>query len=78
MGTEDEEFHELKDNYKISTVVWRKLYKYQKTGVRWLHELHDNCVGGILADEMGLGKTVQIAVFLRSIAESYVKSKIFE
>ena len=78
MSTEDDDFHELKDNYKISSSVWSKLYKYQKTGVRWLHELHYHCVGGILADEMGLGKTVQVSCFLRSIAESQQKSKIFE
>uniref|UniRef100_A0AC35FZR0 SNF2 N-terminal domain-containing protein n=1 Tax=Panagrolaimus sp. PS1159 TaxID=55785 RepID=A0AC35FZR0_9BILA len=75
LGTEDEEYHELENNYKINAAVWNKLYKYQKTGVRWLHELHEHCVGGILADEMGLGKTVQIALFLRSIAESNVKSR---
>ncbi|KAE9546017.1 hypothetical protein FO519_010771, partial [Halicephalobus sp. NKZ332] len=59
VSTEDDDFHELNEDYKISNSVWSKLYKYQKTGIRWLHELHSHCVGGILADEMGLGKTVQ-------------------
>jgi SNF2 family DNA or RNA helicase len=53
------------------------LFRYQKTGVRWLHELHDQYVGGILADEMGLGKTIQIIVFLRSLAESQISSRVF-
>lgn len=58
-------------------MVWDKLYKYQKTCVRWLHELYAQYVGGILADEMGLGKTIQLAVFLRSVAESQQESRIF-
>uniref|UniRef100_A0A7E4VM44 DNA repair and recombination protein RAD54-like n=1 Tax=Panagrellus redivivus TaxID=6233 RepID=A0A7E4VM44_PANRE len=75
---DDDSFHELTEDYKVSEVVWEKLYKYQKTGIRWMHQLHEHCVGGILADEMGLGKTVQVCVFLRSLAESYVKSEIFD
>lgn len=71
-------FQELKDEFRISNHCWNKLYKYQKTGVRWLYELHSQCVGGILADEMGLGKTIQICVFLRSLAESHKKSQIFK
>lgn len=42
--------------------------RYQKTGVKWLLELHNLAVGGILADEMGLGKTIQVITFLRSLA----------
>lgn len=42
----------------------RRLFEYQKTGVRWLWELHARDVGGIIGDEMGLGKTVQISAFL--------------
>lgn len=53
-------------------------YRYQKTGVRWLHELHDQYVGGILADEMGLGKTIQIISFLRSLSESQQESRVFK
>lgn len=73
----EETYHELKNDYKVSDLVWERLYKYQKTGVRWLHELHDQYVGGILADEMGLGKTIQIIVFLRSLAESQIGSRVF-
>lgn len=55
----------------------RLLLRYQKTGIRWLYELHTQLVGGILADEMGLGKTIQICVFFRSLAESQQESRIF-
>uniref|UniRef100_A0A914LR06 DNA repair and recombination protein RAD54-like n=2 Tax=Meloidogyne TaxID=189290 RepID=A0A914LR06_MELIC len=71
------DYHELKDGFHISKSVWDLCYKYQKTGIRWLYELHNQCVGGILADEMGLGKTMQICVFLRSLAESQRPSSIF-
>nr|CAD2195522.1 unnamed protein product [Meloidogyne enterolobii] len=71
------DYHELKDGFHISKPVWDLCYKYQKTGIRWLYELHNQCVGGILADEMGLGKTMQICVFLRSLAESQRPSSIF-
>lgn len=46
--------------------------------MRWLLKLHEQYVGGLLADEMGLGKTIQIAVFLRSIAESCQYSRIVD
>ncbi|KAL7072736.1 hypothetical protein ACQ4LE_008179 [Meloidogyne hapla] len=71
-----DDHHELKDGFRISKPVWDLCYKYQKTGVRWLYELHNQCVGGILADEMGLGKTVQICIFLRSLSESQRPSRI--
>lgn len=52
--------------------------RYQKTGVRWLNELHNQCVGGILADEMGLGKTVQVISFLRALAFSRSEDRGFK
>ncbi|KAJ1409782.1 P-loop containing nucleoside triphosphate hydrolase protein, partial [Ochromonadaceae sp. CCMP2298] len=36
------------------------MYEYQREGVRWMHQLFEEGVGGILGDEMGLGKTAQI------------------
>ncbi|GMR47824.1 hypothetical protein PMAYCL1PPCAC_18019 [Pristionchus mayeri] len=66
----EEGLKNIKNDLYINASVWAKLYKYQKTGVRWMGELREQRVGGILADEMGLGKTVQTAVFLRAIAES--------
>ncbi|KHN76863.1 DNA excision repair protein ERCC-6, partial [Toxocara canis] len=75
--SEDDEYHELKNGLRIPNVCWKKLYKYQKTGVRWLSELHEQCVGGILADEMGLGKTIQVICFLRALAFSQVEGRGF-
>ncbi|VDP12559.1 unnamed protein product, partial [Onchocerca flexuosa] len=74
---EENDFHELKNDIKIPNDCWEKLYKYQKTGVRWLNELHNQCVGGILADEMGLGKTVQVISFLRALAFSRLEDRGF-
>ncbi|VDK71165.1 unnamed protein product [Onchocerca ochengi] len=74
---EENNFHELKNDIKIPNDCWKKLYKYQKTGVRWLNELHNQCVGGILADEMGLGKTVQVISFLRALAFSRLEDRGF-
>lgn len=37
---------------------------YQEAGVKWMHYLHDNSMGGCLADDMGLGKTVQTIAML--------------
>ncbi|KAL3112868.1 hypothetical protein niasHT_015574 [Heterodera trifolii] len=71
------DFQTLSNDCRISNSVWNRLYRYQKTGVRWLYELHFQYVGGILADEMGLGKTIQLCVFLRSLSESQTISNIF-
>jgi DNA excision repair protein ERCC-6 len=32
------------------------IISYQRAGVKWLWELHEQKCGGIIADEMGLGK----------------------
>jgi hypothetical protein len=32
-----------------------RLFEYQRTGVQWMWELHQQYVGGIVGDEMGLG-----------------------
>jgi len=50
--------------------AWGRLLPYQRTGVRWLWELHAARAGGILADEMGLGKTVQVAALLAGLHAS--------
>lgn len=46
-----------------------ELRPYQKTGLDWLHFLHDYGLGGCLADDMGLGKTIQVLAFLQSLKE---------
>ena len=46
-----------------------ELRPYQKTGVDWLHFLHEYEFGGCLADDMGTGKTIQTLAFLQSLKE---------
>ena len=48
----------------LAEVLTRFLRPYQHEGVRWLHLLAENGLGGILADEMGLGKTLQALAYL--------------
>jgi hypothetical protein len=52
------------ERFRLPMETYNCLFEYQRTGVRWLWELHKQQVGGILADEMGLGKSVQMVVFL--------------
>ena len=77
--TESEEEHqgeELADDvvfdggYRLRSERWDKLFDYQRTGVKWMWELHNQGAGGILGDEMGLGKTVQIIAFLDGLLRS--------
>lgn len=58
----------LYDNgYSIPGDIHPYLFDYQKTGVQWLWELHQQQVGGIIGDEMGLGKTIQVIAFLAGL-----------
>ena len=52
---------EIEGGLKAPSVIWDRLYDYQKVGVQWMFELHQQHCGGILGDEMGLGKTIQVA-----------------
>ncbi|KAK7076758.1 DNA excision repair protein ERCC-6 [Halocaridina rubra] len=67
---EEEGYEEFEGGYKVPLAIWNKLYKYQKTCVKWLWELHCQVCGGILGDEMGLGKTIQIISFLVGLSYS--------
>lgn len=67
---EEEGYEQFTGGYKVPLMIWNKLYKYQKTCVRWLWELHSQGCGGILGDEMGLGKTIQIISFLVGLSYS--------
>ncbi|CAG9466591.1 unnamed protein product [Pedinophyceae sp. YPF-701] len=61
---------ELEGGLRVPGVVYNRLFDYQRTGVKWLWELHSQRAGGILGDEMGLGKTVQLAAFLGALHHS--------
>ncbi|EEP77353.1 hypothetical protein UREG_02202 [Uncinocarpus reesii 1704] len=57
----------LDNGYRIPGDIYPYLFDYQKTGVQWLWELHQQRVGGIIGDEMGLGKTIQVIAFLAGL-----------
>lgn len=57
----------LADDCSVPAAVAHRLYPYQRAGVRWLHALYRERIGGILADEMGLGKTFQVISFLAAL-----------
>nr|CBH09283.1 putative DNA excision repair protein ERCC-6 [Heliconius melpomene] len=65
-----DENHELQNGLCIPNYIWKRLYTYQKVGVKWVWELHQVQSGGLLGDEMGLGKTVQIIAFLAGLSKS--------
>ncbi|XP_028819956.1 DNA excision repair protein ERCC-6 isoform X2 [Denticeps clupeoides] len=66
---------EFDEGFKIPEFLWKKLFKYQQTGVRWMWELHCQQAGGILGDEMGLGKTIQIIAFLAALSYSKLRTR---
>ncbi|KAF3492243.1 DNA repair and recombination protein RAD26 [Arthroderma uncinatum] len=57
----------LHGGYQLPGDIYPYLFDYQKTGVKWLWELHQQQVGGIIGDEMGLGKTIQVIGFLAGL-----------
>ena len=65
---------ELDAGLQVPENVWNRLYKFQKTGLKWLWELHLQRCGGILGDEMGLGKTIQMISYLASLRYSKIRS----
>lgn len=60
----------LDETFFVPTPIYRHLFRYQKTGIRWLHALFKQRIGGILADEMGLGKTIQVVGFVSGLFSS--------
>ncbi|XP_073542195.1 DNA excision repair protein ERCC-6 [Phyllobates terribilis] len=66
---------EFDEGFCVPGSIWKKLYRYQQTGVRWLWELHCQQAGGILGDEMGLGKTIEIIVFLAGLSYSRIRTR---
>lgn len=48
--------HEFPGGLLVPAWINDRLFSYQRTGVQWMWELHQQYVGGIVGDEMGLGK----------------------
>ncbi|XP_014378988.1 DNA excision repair protein ERCC-6 isoform X1 [Alligator sinensis] len=71
----DESDAEFEEGFRVPGFLFKKLFKYQQTGVRWLWELHCQQAGGILGDEMGLGKTIQIIAFLAGLSYSKIRTR---
>nr|XP_019952241.1 PREDICTED: DNA excision repair protein ERCC-6 [Paralichthys olivaceus]XP_019952251.1 PREDICTED: DNA excision repair protein ERCC-6 [Paralichthys olivaceus] len=71
----DDSDAEFDEGFKVPGFLWKKLYKYQQTGVRWMWELHCQQAGGILGDEMGLGKTIQVICFLAGLSYSKLRTR---
>lgn len=65
------------DGLKVPALIWSRLYKFQKTGLKWMWELHSQRCGGILGDEMGLGKTIQTISYLAALSYSKLRSTGF-
>lgn len=66
-GSIEEDIVTLEGGLKIPAKIFDNLFDYQKTGVKWLWELHSQRAGGIIGDEMGLGKTIQVIAFLAAL-----------
>ncbi|CAI5774035.1 excision repair ERCC-6 [Podarcis lilfordi] len=71
----DDSDAEFAEGFRVPGFLFKKLFKYQQTGVGWLWELHCQQVGGILGDEMGLGKTIQIIAFLAGLSYSKIRTR---
>ncbi|KAM6956342.1 DNA excision repair protein ERCC-6 [Aplochiton taeniatus] len=71
----DDSDAEFDEGFKVPGFLWKKLFKYQQTGVRWLWELHCQQAGGILGDEMGLGKTIEVIAFLAGLSYSKLRTR---
>lgn len=52
VAEEAEEEVAFEGNYRIPSRIYDRLYDYQRTGVKWLWELHNQKCGGIIGDEM--------------------------
>ncbi|KAF7718077.1 Uncharacterized protein PECH_002413 [Penicillium ucsense] len=66
---------DLSNGLRVPGDIGRYLFPYQRTGVQWLWELHQQSVGGIIGDEMGLGKTIQAIAYLASLHYSNMFTK---
>jgi DNA excision repair protein ERCC-6 len=67
---DEEEDVEFEGGFRVPGRLYSRLFEYQRTGVKWMWELHTQRVGGVIGDEMGLGKTVQVAAYLGGLEAS--------
>ena len=44
--------YEIDPGFFVLKKVWKRLFEYQRTCLRWMYTLHDQETGGILGDEM--------------------------
>jgi len=56
--------------FSIPSVLYEKLYDFQKDGVAWMAGLHLPKIGGILGDDMGMGKTFTTLSFLGGLMKA--------
>ena len=49
---EEENDVEFDGGYKLPSHIYDALFEYQRTGVKWMWELHCQGVGGIISDEV--------------------------
>ncbi|KAJ5675676.1 DNA repair protein rhp26 [Penicillium macrosclerotiorum] len=66
---------DLQNGLRAPGDISKYLFSYQRTGLQWLWELHQQTVGGIIGDEMGLGKTIQAISYLASLHHSNMYTK---
>lgn len=61
---------QFSNGFKLPGEIYSRLFEYQRVGVQWLWELHQQKAGGIIGDEMGTGKTIQTISFLTGLMYS--------
>lgn len=64
------ETSECIDDLRIPSILFTKIFDFQRESIKWLYTLYNRGRGGILADEMGLGKTLQVITFISALHTS--------
>ena len=58
------------EGFFVPAWIHRRLFGYQRQGLKWLWGLHQQGCGGCLGDEMGLGKTVSVCSYLSTLVSN--------
>lgn len=66
---EHDDYVSFPGGFKLPQRLYSQIFDHQRTGSRWLWEIHQQEAGGIVADEMGLGKTILVLGFLAGPVE---------